>query len=204
MKKQKNDIIPLVGIITDLHIKNNNHDQLRSVVQQFVEDLKQRYITTAIFGGDLFTDRSVQSMENLLLAKELLHSVIKEGIKCYVLIGNHDKQSLDNFESYLDIYDIYDKNQLHIVKEFEVCLFPNYINIYMLSYFRENKTYGKKLQGVSSLAAKKIGYKNVLVTHVAVNGVRNNDGTIVDNGIQVKAFNNFDKVLVGHYHDRSF
>jgi len=42
-----------------------------------------------------------------------------------------------------------------------------------------------------------------LITHIAVNGVRNNDGTVVEDAVEPDILSRYTKVLVGHYHNVS-
>ena len=42
----------------------------------------------------------------------------------------------------------------------------------------------------------------ILLTHIAVTGSKNNDGTLVSSKLSTKLFKNFYKVLSGQYHDK--
>ena len=45
--------------------------------------------------------------------------------------------------------------------------------------------------------------KSILITHIGFDGVRNNDGTKVESIIKPSIFDDYDKVLIGHYHNAS-
>ena len=72
----------------------------------------------------------------------------------------------------------------------------------MLAYFKEKELYPEKLaKAVKNIDTEK---RNVLCTHISIESVRNNDGSVVDDshGVSLNLFSSFDAVIVGHYHNK--
>ena len=76
------------------------------------------------------------------------------------------------------------------------------VAIHMIPFFNEKVTYPHYLKKAVQDASEFPDMQNILITHVAVNGVTNNDGSDVENDLTSKVFKCFDKVLVGHYHNK--
>jgi exonuclease SbcD len=122
----------------------------------------------------------------------------KEGMTMYIIPGNHDKTHQDSEKSYVDIF----RRRKNIVVLRNECVIDfDGVTVGFLPFFTDS--YANRLKEVKD-AAKGVGNgSNILITHQAFNGVRNNDGTVVEDGNSTKSVKFWDKVLVGHYHDSS-
>lgn len=193
---------PIIPVITDTHLKNENISIIKDIFIQFIHLIKSRGLNRAVHMGDFFTSRSSQSLSCLLAADEILDLFEKNEILLYIFAGNHDKVSLIDEKSYLSIVCARRKFVKLFEKENSVTI--GGIAFHFMPYFKEGVEYLGRLSNIfayPSFQAKNV--KNVLLTHTSVNGVRNNDGTIVDGDVEQDFFDNFDLVLSGHYHDRS-
>lgn len=193
---------PIIGLITDTHLTNDNASTVISVFREFIENLCQLKINIAIHCGDWFTDRFGQSVYRLLVIKEIINLFRDYKIMLLTIPGNHDKQDHDTPWSYLHVYEDVNNPYFHIYDKAGKWSLPEYgIRLHFIPFFPEGKLYLQQL-----VEAKKHVdplMHNVLFTHVAINGVRNNDGSLVTEGIPPSLFKAFDKVFVGHYHDES-
>lgn len=190
---------PLVAIIKDTHLTKNNGDTVWHIFEQFIRLMQKHGIKKAIHLGDFFSERGSHNLDRLEKVGQIIKLFIDSEIILYTISGNHDKDILSEERSYLDLYQIASKNQYYV-------LFHNYhyfdlgnVRFHFIPYFLEGEHYNERLGKI-----KKGKSKNVLFTHIAVNGVRNNDGSIVDNGIPLTDFKSFNKVFIGHYHEENF
>jgi DNA repair exonuclease SbcCD nuclease subunit len=75
---------------------------------------------------------------------------------------------------------------------------------HFLPYFPEDTIYKSKLLSIIDKVNVRCKSKqNVLITHASISGVKNNDGSAVENELKSKLFDCFDLVIVGHYHNQS-
>lgn len=180
-------------VITDLHLDINNIEIVRKIVHQSIDIAKQLQLTTLFVGGDVFTSRKSQFLAVLLAWNDILDYAQQQGIYIVAIPGNHDKADYTSKESYLDIYQEHENFEL--VRDYRSFELGKY-TLHLVPFFDEASTYTNYLK-----LAKPKGDYDILLTHIAVNGVRNNDGSQVEQGIGKSSFSKYFKVLVGHYHD---
>jgi DNA repair exonuclease SbcCD nuclease subunit len=191
MKKIK----PILAYITDTHLKKGNEELVMSVFLQCFKKCDEIGIKTLLFGGDFFTSREAQPLDTLDTAKRIFELAEDYGITIEGIPGNHDKVSLTSDRSYLDIFSkSFNLHRQPTIKTIEGKV------IGFLPYYKEDKL----LEIIQPFKDKVLETElDLLITHLAVTGVRNNDGTLVNNNIDSKLFSNAKKVLVGHYHNKS-
>lgn len=195
-----------VGIlVNDLHIDKDNSGLVRYIFSQLI-NLCTDYDTNRIFvGGDVFTNRSGQPLSCLMDWREMLNLVEQAEMEIHVIPGNHDKTDSDDEKSYLDVYS---ERCCHIYRSGERRLFDGIV-IAFIPYFKDEKwleEYKKVLDDIEgNLIDGDIDetWPKILITHTGFDGVVNNDGTKVNSIIKPSMFKNWDKVLIGHYHNAS-
>lgn len=188
---------PLVGVIKDTHITSKNIDIVKDIFSQFIFLLLQKKITNAIHLGDFFSERrNGHNVDRLTAVKEIIEMFETAKITLYAIQGNHDLQDLEGHIGYMDVYT---NSYFQLTHGYEFVDIAT-IRFHLVPYLLEGNIYLEQLH--KAQYSKKL--MNILCSHVAVNGVRNNDGSIVATGLSVSEFKNFDKVLLGHYHDESF
>ena len=180
-------------ILTDTHLTKSNYALVRSIFEQAIDICKEKDIKRIYHIGDFFTSREAQPLNVLLEAQEIFSMIKKSGIKLSIVAGNHDKVSLESEDSYLDVFD---KDCILIKKEYSEEV--DGLNICWLPYFKEKGSYSKRLNNITDGIIRH--KKNILLTHIAIDGVSNNDSSPVENDIKRTLFKEFDKVLCGHYH----
>jgi len=186
----------LFPIITDLHIDESNYLQVRDVVIQSIDKCIEHLLKTLYVAGDIFNSRKSQPLVVLDCWSEILDYAQMKGVELIGIPGNHDKLDYTSEKSYLDSYKHHPAFTL--VRDYGEFDIIEGVRVHMVPYFDEKSTYMQYLSQVNLLK----GGKNYLITHIAVNGVRNNDGSTVEQSIPQDIFSQFDAVYVGHYHDR--
>jgi len=191
--------IPLAIWITDLHLSLKTMETVKYIFKQVQELCSQMENPTLILGGDIFDSRSGQPQEVLTCFTKILQELEQNNIKTLCIGGNHDKVSYVSEDSYLDAYSGW--NQFFLIKDyFTINVSEHGLRFHFIPYFDEKLTYGSYLaQAGTNLDLTK---KNILFTHIAISGVKNNDGSRVENNLTKNSFKDFHRVVVGHYHNR--
>lgn len=187
---------PLALIMTDTHLSDKNIEVNKSIFKQFFDCCKLYKPEYTIHMGDMFDDRKSQKLITLKTMKNMLEGLTQP---LFVIPGNHDKSDLSSKESFLDIYHDDEENNLIVIDDYWI---DPTKRLHLIPFFSNNE-YNKRLDLVLENVIKNSDSKKFLLTHIAIDGVRNNDGSIVSDSISRSKLTLFDKVLVGHYHDRS-
>lgn len=208
-----------IGIISsDWHLDKENIEVKKNLILQQLDLADKLNIDTLYMLGDVFEDRKAQPLINLDGFGEILDLVEKRGKRLKAISGNHDKVSYLSEKSYLnqfrfhhnfDLYSSYfcENQGLPIMFHF-IPYFDEKSGLY-LKYLEKavekinNYKNNVKKSSLSIKEKKDCEYKNILLTHISIDGVHNNDKNVVQNEIKQELFKAFDLVLVGHYHDRS-
>jgi exonuclease SbcD len=185
-------------LLTDTHLKKDNLDLVEDIFVQACELCVEENCKTITHAGDWFTNRIGQNLQTLLRMKKIFNIVDSYGLEIVGIPGNHDKTDQDSESSYLDVFSDYKSFNLIRDKGFVI---KGDVFIGFLPYF--TSSYSKRLDELEKISRSKDKAVNILITHKSFNGVRNNDGSIVEDGIPTKRMKYWDKVLVGHYHDSS-
>ena len=183
-------------LINDIHLNKDNGVVVKDVIAQAVRYAKEKGVRNIIFGGDVFTNRSGQPLQCLIDFKQILVEYL-DGFNIYLIPGNHDKTNPDDYVSYLDVFAGY--------RRVTLCQCGSVINmegvdVVLMPYFSEPKWLAEFKAVQTDLDFDK---PTILITHMAIEGVKNNDGTEVESELKTKMFAKFDNVLVGHYHNAS-
>lgn len=196
---------PIGVFITDTHLDKDNGQLVKSIFDQLIE-VCHRYGTNRVFhGGDVFTNRSGQPLQCLTDWKDILEKLKENDIQISVIPGNHDKTDASSNKSYLDVYSggnfwLFRNNGYIIVPNCLVCFIPYFADEKWLEEFHELE---EKINVLLEEGKIDDSYNRILITHMGFDGVRNNDGSEVENDLKPSMFKEWTKVLVGHYHNAS-
>lgn len=186
----------MIAVITDTHLKQGNEDQVYDIFKQVIKICQDRDIHYLIHAGDFFTSRASQSLSVLLMTQKIFDLFTYSRVRLYIIPGNHCKTDLDSEDSYLDAF-VSNKQITFIKKETSVD-FGNEHQVFFIPYFKENE-YLRRLSNLETIEDQ----KNILITHIGVDGVKNNDYGHISNSLRQELFIKFDLVLVGHFHFRN-
>lgn len=186
--------------LTDTHLKPSNIKDVWSIFRQAFKYAKQLNCDI-IHAGDICDERVGWGAELQKVFHLILLEAEEEGVVIHSIAGNHDKKDLNDTFSYLSPFQ-YHKN-FNLFEDVGLMEVGD-IAYHFVPYFKEKEVYPVKLlQAKENLVE---GKKNVLVTHISVESVKNNDGSEVDSthGVALSNFELFDRVIVGHYHNKQF
>lgn len=187
---------PLSVLLTDVHL-DENYEVVQRIFDQAAETALRLNIPI-FFLGDLFNNRKNQTLRSLLVFRNIIKKW-KE-IDFYAIPGNHDKTDLNSVDSFLDIADEFEN--FHLFKYADNVQIGE-INCCFLPYFVEDsEEFSIRLERLKSTMIPNRS-KAFLFCHAGITGVKNNDGSTVENNLKVKDFEWFDQVYIGHYHNAS-
>jgi exonuclease SbcD len=191
-------------IITDTHLTPYNQEANFQAYQGAFNLAKSLGLKRVLHAGDVFESRKAQPQDNLNFFEDILDDVFSKEIQLWAIPGNHDKVSYTSKRSYLDPF----KHHPHfrLFRERTMVNAGGHFLSFM-PFFRETDTLIPIIEGMESMVSAvkdaNSAMKVVGIGHFGINGVMNNDGTLVDNPIVPDLFSDFDIVLMGHYHDAS-
>ena len=189
-----------VAIITDTHYgarKGSKH--LHDYFELFYRDvffpsLEEHKIDTVIHMGDIFDSRKAIDLKSLEWSKRVVFEPLKK-YKVYAIIGNHD---------------CYYKDTNHVNSP--ELLLQNYPNIKLYNKATEIKVGNAKILMLPWINSENFDETKQLIDktkakvamgHLEINGFKATRGHLMENGMDVKTFNKFEKVYSGHFHTRS-
>jgi len=187
---------PIALLFTDIHIERDDIDLVKSILEQSLELAREKHIRYIFLLGDIFTERTGQNMFclNLFLWYVGKFNTKNVNQELFIIAGNHDKVDQNIKASYLDIYDVH--RNVTVINEYDF-LTVDGMTFHFIPYFKDKKKIEKILNSFPT------NDNDYLLTHLAFNGVMNNDGELVTEGIPIKWAKRFKKVFVGHYHNES-
>ena len=189
-----------VAIITDTHYgarkgSKHLHDYFELFYTNvFFPALKEHKIDTVIHMGDAFDSRKSIDYQSLEWSKKVVFDKLKN-YDVHMIVGNHDcyykntnnvnspellLQTYNNIKTYSEVSEItLDKLKILFIPWINAENFENTV---------------KSIKNTSSICA---------MGHLELNGFRAHRGHVMEEGMDCKLFEKFEKVFSGHYHTRS-
>jgi|TARA_R110000851_G_scaffold10532_2_gene37858 exonuclease SbcD len=188
---------PIFLASTDWHFTNENSKEIYGLIEEKFKLAISLGLKEVFMLGDVFVSRISQRMEILDSFWDILNLAKEYGIIMYVIPGNHDKTDYKSDRSFLRFYSYHPnirlvENHLSLIRgEYEIHLMPYFTN--SSEKFKDNFD--------KCLSPTDISKKQILMSHFAVQGSINNDGTKIEKGCSVSEFKSFEMVFLGHYHN---
>lgn len=188
-------IMGKVLLINDVHVGHSSILEFNANWKEAVDICVKRGITELIVGGDLYQSRSSQTLDVLLAVRAFLLYARDKGVYVTLANGNHDLVNQDAFEGYCHVFSHYP--DVFVIDDFAAYDVSDTVTIHTVAYFPET---GKFLDIYKELLATIDKNKtNILYIHAGINGALAHPS---EKDLPANMFGDFDKVLVGHYHDR--
>lgn len=193
---KKRDIHACMLLINDIHLSKDNIPEFHKNWNEALCICKKHEIGILVVGGDLWQSRSGQTLNTLMAAREAILKATAEGIYVIIENGNHDKVDQESILSYNHIFSPYP--DVDVVDDYAGYDVSDDVILWLISYFPENGSFTDKLNEVIAKLPK--DKTNILYCHEGINGALS---TSSDKELSPNIFDAFDKVLVGHYHNRA-
>jgi exonuclease SbcD len=183
---------PIAIVLADTHLSEDTVAVNFSVWAQAFA-LCKKHEVPLFHIGDIFTSRKGQTEMVLKAFRYLLDQAAGQEIAIIAIAGNHDKTSYVSESSFLDpfVSDSFGVISPHMHSDIDD------IRVHLLPYYDEELLYTHYLNELELGPGK-----NILLTHVGIDGVLNNKKEAVKGKCTLDIFKDFDLVLIGHYHNR--
>ena len=186
-------MIPKIIVSTDWHLKPSNLEEIYKLQEQELREANKLGIKDHVWLGDIFDSRISQREETLNMLTKIIDLYSAFGHNIYCIPGNHDKSNYDSETSFLDAYKYHPNFDLMDQIDYRLI---NGVNCYFLPFF-SNEIWIDEISNQND--RDHVG--DILFTHIAFQGSRNNDGSMIESTIKPSMFENWGKVFSGHYHD---
>ena len=189
-----------VAIITDTHYGARKgskylHDYFELFYSNvFFPYLEEHKIDTIIHMGDIFDSRKAIDLQSLEWSKRVVFEPLKK-YNVHALIGNHDCYYKNT--NYVNSPELLLKDYENIKtysKATEISL--DKLKILLLPWIN-SENYDETEKLIKKTKAK------IAMGHLEVNGFKATRGHMMENGMDAKVFDKFEKVYSGHFHTRS-
>lgn len=187
---------PCALLINDIHVSKDNIAEFHANWEEAISICKERAIQDIIVGGDLWLSRSSQTLNTLLAVRQALIKATHAGITVTLAEGNHDKVDQESLLGYSHVYSEYP--HVYVVDDYTVLEYGDKLVLYVMSYFPEDGSFVSRLNDILDNDFDSYKY-NVLYIHEGINGAL---ATANAKELPSKIFQDFNAVLVGHYHNR--
>lgn len=189
---------PCALLINDIHVSKDNIPEFHKNWDEALKIATELDISDIIIGGDLWQSRSGQTLDVLLAVRSAIKKAQQADIFLTIAEGNHDLVNQESLLGYSHIFDGYEK--VNVVSDYDVIGFAGDVDLYVMSYFPENGSFSRRLNElINQHNIKDSDFTNILYVH---QGIRGGLGKPTDDELPTSIFQDFDAVLVGHYHDR--
>lgn len=190
---------PCLLLLNDIHISKDNILAFKANWQEAIDICRKMDVKEIAIGGDLFFSRAAQTLDVLLAVHDALLTAAEHGIHVTIAEGNHDKVNQENERGYCHVFDQH--SNVLVCDEYvslplgDDCRFV----LHMMGYFPEDGSFCTRLDRLKeeALDPKRL---NFLYIHEGINGALAQPN---DKELPAKIFEEFDKVFVGHYHNRT-
>jgi exonuclease SbcD len=194
---------PVALLMTDTHLSKDNTKHVYNIFEQSIAIAKGLGLKRIFHLGDNFTTRQAQGLDTLIGFKKILDLFKSNGCTLITMAGNHDKTDQSIEKSYLDIFEDHESLTFFDGEDFvnKHGVAGDYhtgtdIILWTLPFFTDD-VYNQKLSTIPIDPE----CKNILLTHIGIDGVLDNDNNKVESIIPTGRFKRFDLTFIGHYHN---
>ena len=188
---------PCVLLLNDIHISKDNIPDFSLNWNEALSVCKRMNIRTIVLGGDLFLSRASQTLDVLLAVHDALLTARNMNMDVILANGNHDLVNQEAIRGYCHVFDQHDN--VLVIDEYHTLVNPVWsFLLHVIPYFPEDGSFTAKLDEVIKNEVN-IDKLNYLYIHQGINGALSRPA---DNELPAHIFGDFDKVFVGHYHNR--
>lgn len=186
---------PIALLFNDIHVSKDNIPEFQANWDEALRICEEYDITDIVIGGDLWQSRSGQTLSTLMAVRQAIIKATSAN-KCITIAeGNHCKVDQESLLGYSHLFSEYPN--VYVVDVYDAIELDTNVVLYVMSYFPENGSFCEKLKELIH-TLDKTAY-NILYIHEGINGALS---TVNDKELPTNIFQDFDSVLVGHYHNR--
>lgn len=187
-------------LMNDMHVSQGSIHEFEKNWQEALRLCLIHGIKEVFIGGDLWQSRSAQTLETLMAVYKFVRTFGDHCIHLVIAEGNHCKVNQEALEGYSQLFAPYP--MVTVVEEYQSFQLSEQLVISVMSYFPENNGFIPRFKRLSQEVSKQCpSFYNLLYIHEGINGGLNQ---LSDDELPITLFDSscFQKVLVGHYHNR--
>lgn len=183
-------------LLNDIHVGKDTIKDFKLNWKEAMDTAIDFQINHILVGGDLFLSRSSQNLAILLAVHDAFEECLDNNIKVTLIEGNHDLVDQEATRGYCHVFDSFDN--VRVIGDWGEIGFED-IGVGLISYFPENGSFQEKHQELLKYFRETDYKKWILYIHQGIRGALSQP---TDDELPASIFNDWDKVLVGHYHNR--
>ena len=183
-----------IAHIADVHWRGlSRHDEYRQVFEYFVKDIKKNQIEHIFVGGDIFHTKTTGLSPEYIQQLTWWLTSMSEVAEVHLTLGNHDGNlvNVTRQDAVTPVVEALANDRIHLYKKSGNYEFtPGYVWCVFSLFDTENWDKVKPTPG-------KI---NIACYHGPVWGARTETDWVIEDGIGIEYFNNFDFAFLGDIH----
>lgn len=158
--------------------------------------LREHGITNIVQMGDVFDRRKYINFQSLKLCRDYFFDpMVKEGIKCHVIVGNHDTYFKNTNEVNSLSLLLREYSNVLLYEEPQEITFEDCTFLMVPWICQDNEV--RCLNAINNTNAE------VIVGHFEISGFEMYRGAVCDEGLAMDVFAKHPLVLSGHFHHKS-
>lgn len=187
---------PIALLWNDIHVSKDNIPEFQKNWDEAMDVCGRYGVEEMIIGGDLWQSRSSQTLSTLMAVRQAIIKAHAANLFLTIAEGNHCKVDQESVLGYSHLFSEYPG--VFVVDDYIIINLNGDTVLYVMSYFPENGSFTKRLQDIVKNDFDK-DKTNILYIHEGINGALAQPN---EKEVPTKIFKDWDKVLVGHYHNR--
>ena len=189
---------PYALLFNDIHADKDNLNEFCRNWDEALSVAKSKGISRMIIGGDLFQARAAIPLSVIKAVHFCIKRTQLAGVEICIIRGNHDLVDQEDTYSYCNIFG--EMDGVKVIEKWDVLKLDDKTNLFMCGYYPEDGTATEKIAEMEKeIDTTPPDSVNILYCHWGISGALSRPSSAE---LPVKAFRAFDRVLVGHYHDR--
>ena len=189
---------PYALLIADTHCGKETTEAFVRNWQEAISICREKNIHRVFFAGDLVLSRAAQTLDILLAIHDVLAHCKDAGIEVVMINGNHCKVNQEAIRGYCHVFDSF--SNVRVVDTFFEIPVADGVYVGLIPYFPEQGSFIEKLQQLEAHSFGHTAKCRILILH---EGIRGGLGEPTENELPARIFSKWDRVLVGHYHNRN-
>lgn len=187
---------PIALLWNDIHVSKDNIPEFQKNWDEAMDVCSRYDVKEMVIGGDLWQSRSSQTLSTLMAVRQAIIKAHNANLYLTIAEGNHCKVDQESILGYSHLFSEYP--DVCVVDDYTALNLGEDVILYVMSYFPENGSFTKRLQDIVKTDFDRQN-TNILYIHEGINGALAQPN---DKELPTKIFKDWDKVLVGHYHNR--
>jgi len=187
-----------IAHIADVHIRGlSRHTEYKIVFRAFADDVKKNQVEHVFVGGDVFHTKTSGTSPEYIDFMTWWLKTLSETAELHLTLGNHDGNlvNLSRQDAVTPIVEAFNSPKIHLYKKSGAYEFaPGYVWC-VFSLFDEEGW--KTVKPVP-------GKVNIACYHGPVRGAKTETDWLIDEGLTVEFFKDYDYCLLGDIHKTQF